>query len=115
VFAGLAIAAAPDRAAALAPWLAGGIVLGAVTGSVLLRFTSVRAADRPNAVVVRGSLATVGVWLVVLLLRLGARLLFGTGDAIGSLDASVGTVAVVAVAAAVLAASFHRTIAARSL
>jgi hypothetical protein len=114
LFAGLAIVEAPGRAIALAPWLAGGIALGAVTGNVLLRFTSVRAADRPDAVVVRGSLATVGVWLVVLLVRLGARWLFGAGDTVGTLDASVGTIAVVAVASAVLAAAFHRAIAART-
>ncbi len=112
--AGLAIAEAPGRAIVLAPWIAGGIALGAVTGNVLLRFTSVRDAGRPNAVIVKGSLATVGVWLAVLLVRLGARLLFGGDDPASSIDASVGTLAVVAVASAVLSAAFHRAIAARA-
>jgi hypothetical protein len=106
---------APARIVPLALWIAGGIAVGIGTGLALLPLTKIRAADRPNAVIVQGSLATVGVWLVVLLLRVGARLLFGGTTVASNTEASVGTVAVVATASAVLATAFHRAIAARSI
>jgi hypothetical protein len=105
---------APERIAPLALWVAGGIVVGIGTGLALLRLTTIRAAERPNAVVVQGSLATIGVWLVVLLLRVGARWLFGGTTVASNTEASVGTVAVVATASAVLATAFQRAIAART-
>ncbi len=112
--AALAIYAAPDHLLLLAGWVAGGLVVGIATGYVLLRFTTISDADKPNAVIVRGSLWTVGVWLVVLLLRVGARLLFGGTSAASNIDAGVGTLAVVAAAAAVTASAYHRAIAMRA-
>jgi hypothetical protein len=110
---GLAAFDAPDRALVLIAWLIGGIVVGAATGAVLLRFTTIRDAERPDAVIVKGSIATVAVWLVVLGIRVGARWLFGGTSAASNIDASVGTVAVVAAASVVLAAAYQRAISAR--
>jgi len=107
-----AIAAAPHHIALLLAWIVAGIVVGIGAGAVLLRFTTIRPAERPNAVIVQGSLATIGVWAVVLALRVGARFLFGTSSPLANLDASTGTVAVVAAASAVIAWACHRAIAA---
>jgi len=112
--AALAVFEAPDHLAVLVAWIAGGVAVGIATGIVLLRFTAIRPAERPDAVVVQGSLATIGVWLVVLVLRFGARMLFGGSSAAAGIDASVGTVAVVASASATLASAFHRAIAMRT-
>jgi hypothetical protein len=109
-----AVAAAPHRIVLLLAWIAGGMAVGVAAGSVLLRFTTIRPAERSNAVIVQGSLATIGVWVVVLALRVGARALFGMSSPLANLDASVGTVAVVAGASAVIAWACHRAIAARA-
>ncbi len=109
-----AIAAAPHRLILLLAWIAAGLAVGIGAGYALLRFTTIRPAERPDAVIVQGSLATVGVWIVVLALRVGARFLFGMSSPLANLDASVGTVAVVAGASAVIASACHRAIAARS-
>jgi hypothetical protein len=115
LLAGSAVAAAPHRIALLLAWIVAGIAVGIVAGVVLLRFTTIRPAERPDAVIVQGSLATVGVWIVVLALRVGARFLFGMSSPLANLDASVGTVAVVASASAVIAAAAHRAIKARAV
>jgi len=111
----LAVLEAPDRLGSLVAWIAGGVVAGGITGVVLLRYTSISDADRPNAVVVRGSIATVVIWLVVLALRVAVRYLFGGSSLAAGIDASVATVAVVAAALAVRASAFHRAIAARAI
>jgi hypothetical protein len=112
--AALAVFEAPGHIAVLVAWVAGGVAVGIATGIVLVRFTAIRPAARPDAVVVQGSLATIGVWVVVLVLRVGARMLFGGSSEADTIDASVGTVAVVASASATLASAFHRAIALRT-
>jgi hypothetical protein len=105
----------PDRIASLVGWTIGGIVVGAATGVALLRCTSIRPAEQPNAIVAQGSLVTLAMWLVVLAIRVVARVVFGGTSAASNLDASVGTVAVVAAASVVLASAFHRAIASRQI
>jgi hypothetical protein len=108
ILAGLAVFEAPDHVMALVPWLVGGIAVGIATGVVLLRFTAFRDADRPHAIIVQGSLMTVVVWLVVIALRVAARWAFGGTTPASNIDASVGTVAVVAAASVVLASAYQR-------
>jgi hypothetical protein len=66
-----------------APGLAGELAIGAVAAAIVgfgvglavNRFTSVRPAADPSAVIVRGSYATVAIWVAALLLRLVGRVL----------------------------------------
>ncbi len=106
----LAVIEAPDHLPILIAWMAGGIVLGVATGFAILRLTTMRPAEKPNALIVKGSFATIAVWVVVLLIRVGARFLFGGTSPISNIDASVGTVAVVAAALVVLASAYQRAI-----
>jgi len=106
----LAVTEAPDHVPMLLAWMAGGIALGVAAGFAILRLTAIRPAEKPNALIVKGSLATIAVWIVVLLIRVGARFLFGGTNPISNIDASVGTVAVVAAALVVLASAYHRAI-----
>lgn len=109
----LAVTEAPDRVPLLLAWTLGGIALGIATGLAILRLTVIRPAEKPNAVIVKGSFATIAVWVVVLLIRIAARWLFGGTSTSSTIDASVGTVAVVASALVVLASAYHRAIDAR--
>ncbi len=110
----LAASSAPDHWPVLLAWVAGGVVLGLIAGFALLRVTTIRDADVPDALIVQGSFATVAVWVVVLVIRVAARWLFGGTSVASNVDASVGTVAVVAAALVVLASAYHRALVARA-
>jgi hypothetical protein len=106
----LAVIEAPEHVPVLLAWMVGGIALGIATGFAILRLTTMRPAEKPNALIVKGSFATIAVWVVVLVIRVGARYLFGGTSPISNIDASVGTVAVVAAALVVVASAYHRAI-----
>jgi hypothetical protein len=91
--------------------LAVGIVLGAITGTLIVRNTSFRAADRPGAVRVRGSRITFAVWIGALAIRLVARYaLPGGADPRTQLPLNCGTIALVAVAFVIIAIAFSSAI-----
>jgi hypothetical protein len=56
---------------------AAGIAVGAGVGLAVDRFTSVRLVKAGSAIVVRGSMITVGIWIGALLLRLLGRFVVG--------------------------------------
>jgi hypothetical protein len=88
--------------------LAGGIVLGVITGALIVRNTRFRAADVPWSVRVQGNRVTFGIWLGALAVRLVARYAFPSGaDPRAQLPLNCGTVALVAAAFVVIAVAFY--------
>ncbi len=88
-----------------------GAALGAVTGRLIIANTAFAPADVPNAVRVRGSRVTFGIWLGVFAVRLLARYLIPHGaDPRTQLPLNAGTVAVVVVAFVMIAVAFAREI-----
>jgi hypothetical protein len=91
--------------------LAAGIVLGAITGVLIVRNTAFRAADRPGAVRVQGNRITFGVWIGALAIRLVARYALPSGgDPRAQFPLNCGTVALIAVAFVVIAIAFYDAI-----
>lgn len=91
--------------------VAGGIV-GAITGFLIVRFTTFSPAQVPNAVVASGSRITFAIWVIAFLLRFAARFVVPHGaDPRTQLPMNSGTVALVAVAFLVIAIFFQRAIA----
>jgi len=91
--------------------LIAGIVLGAVTGVLIVANTSFRAADIPNAVRAQGSRITFAIWIGAFVIRFLARYLVPHGaDPRTQLPLNAGTVALVATAFIVIAFAFYRAI-----
>jgi len=91
--------------------LIAGIVLGAVTGLLIVANTSFRPADVPNAVRVQGSRITFAIWIGAFAIRFIARFVVPHGaDPRTQLPLNAGTVALVAAAFIVIALAFYRAI-----
>ncbi len=91
--------------------LAAGALLGVVTGVAIVRNTTFTPADKRNAVRVRGSRVTLGIWIAALAVRLLARFLFpGGADPRAQLPLNCGTVALVGVAFIIITLAFQREI-----
>jgi len=92
--------------------LVAGGVLGAITGLLIVRFTTFAPAAVPNAVVASGSRITFAIWVIAFLLRFAARFVVPHGaDPRTQLPMNSGTVALVSVAFLVIAIAFQRAIA----
>ena len=88
--------------------LGAGIVLGVVTGMLIVRNTRFAPADRPHAVRVRGNRTTFAIWIGALVVRLIARYALPHGaDPRAQLPLNCGTVALVASAFIVIALAFY--------
>ena len=91
--------------------VAAGLGFGMATGQLVLDSTSFAPSERPRAVRVKGSIATVIVWLAALALRLAARLVVGgNGGPAAQFELNVGLIALIATAFVVVAMGFHRAI-----
>ena len=91
--------------------LVAGAVLGIVTGTFVLRYTTFESAGVPGAVRALGSNKSVIVWVVALALRFAFRLFFAHGGEQVQFTLNVFTTALIAVAFIVVARGFHRAIA----
>jgi hypothetical protein len=88
-----------------------GAVLGAITGILIVRYTTFAPAGTPNAVIATGSRVTFAIWLGAFVLRFVARYVVPHGaDPRTQLPLNGGTVALVTVAFVVIAVAFHRAI-----
>jgi len=87
-----------------------GAVVGWITGTLVLRFTTFTAVGQPGAVRVLGSKESVIVWVVALALRFAVRYLFAGGDDAVQFALNVFTIVLVTVAFIVVALGFHRAI-----
>ena len=88
-----------------------GAVAGAITGVLIVRYTTFAPAGIPNAVMASGSRITFGIWVAVFALRLLARFVVPHGaDVRTQLPMNGGTVIVVAIAFLVIAVAFQRAI-----
>jgi hypothetical protein len=89
-----------------------GAVLGVVTGMLVVRSTTFAPAGERGAVLAKGSIVTVVVWVVAIALRLLARFAFagsGAGPA-EQYELNAGLLALVTAAFIVVALQFHRAI-----
>jgi hypothetical protein len=90
--------------------LVGG-VLGAITGILIIRYTTFYAPGIPNAVLVSGSKVTFGIWVCAFAIRFLARYVIPHGaDPRTQLPLNSGVVALAMVAFVVIAFAFHRAI-----
>ena len=71
----LTVMQAPGLSAELAIGAVAAAIVGVGVGLAVNRFTTVRPAADPSAVIVRGSYATVAIWVAALLLRVVGRVL----------------------------------------
>ena len=108
----LTLARAPNQDLNLALGSLAGIAVGCGLGLAVARYTRVRA-DAPGVVLVRGSWATVAIWVGALLLRLAGRLLVGTANL--GLTLMLNASLVVLVASALLMVRVQIVRAARAL
>lgn len=107
----LTVALDPHGFAEMVGALAIGILLGGITGALIVRNTTFRAASRPGTVRAQGSRITFGVWIGALAIRLVARYALPSGgDPRTQLPLNCGTVALVAVAFIVIAIAFYGAI-----
>lgn len=91
--------------------LAGGIVLGCITGVAVVRNSVFSPADRAAAVSVRGNRVTVAIWIGALAVRFAARFILPHGaDPRAQLPLNCGTVAMAATAFVVFAVACYRAI-----
>lgn len=91
--------------------LIGGAILGAITGIAIVANTRFAPAATANAVLVRGSRATFGIWIGALAVRLIARYVLPHGaDPRSQLPLNCGLIALTAVAFVVIAVAFAREI-----
>ncbi len=89
--------------------LGAGIVLGIVTGALIVANTAFAPADIPNAVRAQGSRITFAIWIGAFAIRFAARYIVPHGaDPRTQLPLNVGTVALVAAAFIVIALGFYR-------
>jgi hypothetical protein len=90
----------------------GGAVVGVVVGTLVVRLTSFAPAAERGAVRVKGSIVTVSIWVVAIVLRLLARYAFvGAGaDQAAQFELNVGLLCLVTAAFIVVAIAFHRAI-----
>lgn len=98
-------------------WIVGlsvvtGAVLGAITGFLVARSTTFRPAGQPGAVLAKGSIVTVLIWVVALTLRLVARfaLVDAGGDRAAQFELNTGLIALITAAFVVVALEFRRAI-----
>ena len=107
----LSVSLDPSGSTELIVALIAGVVLGAVTGMLIVANTRFRAADIPNAVRAQGSRITFGIWIGAFAIRFIARFVVPHGaDPRTQLPLNAGTVALVATAFIVIALAFYRTI-----
>jgi hypothetical protein len=108
----LSIQLDPSGTTELMVALIAGVVLGAITGLLIVANTSFRAADVPNAVRAHGSRITFAIWIGAFAIRFLARFVIPHGaDPRTQLPLNAGTVAMVATAFVVIALAFYRAIA----
>ena len=107
----LSVSLDPSGTTELMVALIAGVVLGAVTGMLIVANTSFRAADVANAVRAQGSRITFAIWLGAFAIRFIARFVVPHGaDPRTQLPLNAGTVALVATAFIVIAVAFYRAI-----
>jgi hypothetical protein len=107
----LSVSLDPSGTTELIVALIAGVVLGAVTGLLIVANTSFRAADVPNAVRVQGSRITFAIWIGAFAIRFLARFVVPHGaDPRTQLPLNAGTVALVATAFIVIGLAFYRAI-----
>jgi hypothetical protein len=107
----LSISLDPAGTTELIVALVAGVVLGAVTGLLIVANTTFRAADIPNAVRAQGSRITFAIWIGAFAIRFIARFVVPHGaDPRTQLPLNAGTVALVATAFIVIAVAFYRAI-----
>ena len=83
VLIGLSVVNEPPESGILAIACVAAVVVGAGIGYAVARFTTVRVTNEPGVLYARGSLATVAIWIVALLLRLVPRIaLIGGGPSV---------------------------------
>ena len=89
-----------------------GAVVGVVTGALVVRSTTFAPAGERGAVLAKGSIVTVIIWVAAIVLRLAARYAFaGAGaDAATQYELNAGLVALITAAFVVVAMQFHRAI-----
>ncbi len=89
-----------------------GAVLGVVTGTLVVGSTTFAPAGERGAVLAKGSIVTVIVWVVAIALRLLARFLFAGANAApaAQVELNAGLLALVTAAFVVVALAFHRAI-----
>jgi hypothetical protein len=91
--------------------LAVGGILGAITGLLIVRYTTLTPSGLPNSVTAAGSRITFGIWVAAFVVRFLARYLVPHGaDPRTQLPLNSGTIALVAVAFVVIAFVFHQAI-----
>jgi hypothetical protein len=95
----------------MAAVLAGGALLGLVTGWAIVGNTRFAPAAIPHAVLVRGSRVTFAIWVAAFAVRLLARFVLPHGaDPRAQLPLNCGTIVMTAVAFVVIALAFAREI-----
>jgi hypothetical protein len=89
-----------------------GAAIGVVVGALVVRSTTFAPAGERGAVLAKGSIVTVMIWVVAIVLRLAARYTFaGFGaDQASQFELNAGLVALVTAAFIVVAILFHREI-----
>jgi hypothetical protein len=112
IFETLNISQQVDGVLALA--VAAGVLVGIVTGVLVVRSTTFSPAGLRGAVRVHGSRVTAAVWIGAVLLRLIARLFVPHSDRAAQFALDSGLIALVAVAFAIVAVAFQRAIARHS-
>jgi hypothetical protein len=90
----------------------GGAVVGVVAGLLVVRATTFRPAGERGAVLAHGSVTSVIVWIVALVLRYAARFAFaGSGASPAEqVELNAGLLALLTAAFVVVALAFHRAI-----
>jgi hypothetical protein len=107
----LTLTADPSGTSEMIVALAAGVVLGVVTGGLIVANTTFRPADIPNAVRAQGSRLTFAIWIGAFAVRFLARFIVPHGaDPRTQLPLNSGTVALVATAFIVIAVGFYRAI-----
>jgi len=111
-FAAAALARPGVNSAQLIVMLLVGAALGVLTGVLVVRSTTFAPAGMPGAVRVRGSIATVVVWVAAIALRLAARFVVGGSgaDLTTQFELNAGLLALLAGAFVFVALAFHRAI-----
>jgi hypothetical protein len=98
----------PSGDAEMLTVLIAGIVLGVITGVLIVRNTRFGPGERPWSVRVQGNRVTFGIWIGALAVRFLARYALPHGaDPRSQLPLNCGTVALVAAAFVVIATAFY--------
>lgn len=95
---GTAIALEPQAGLHLLLAIVVALAFGFAIGSAVGHFTTLRLDERPNYVVVRGSVATVAIWLGAVALRLAVRLAVPPRDVADTLIANAALIVMLALA-----------------